>query len=144
MSKPSFALLSDPQGREEAWSDHSLLHTERVSHRQEALHLIVAPRHRDSTQGMTTGAFIMFPAEGNSTTVSAIDNHRAGEIQGQRLDSSSRLTNLESEADLYPNRSIGENRPAQRSLYQGGILRQPGGQHLVQVPSTDIDVPHQE
>ena len=44
-------------------------------------------------------AHIMVPAEGNSITVIAIDNHKAGKIHGQRLDSISRLINLGSEAD---------------------------------------------
>ena len=44
-------------------------------------------------------AQVMVPADSNSTTVIAIDNHKAGKIQGQRLDSISRLINLESKAD---------------------------------------------
>ena len=71
---------------------------------------------------MTNGAWqadtahIMVPAEGDFTTESAIDNHRAGEIQGQRLDSSSRLINLGSAAD--PNQQLyRRNRPAQRNLH---------------------------
>ena len=80
---------------EQPWSNHCL-HAERLSHGQEALHLIVAPGHRDSIQNMFTGALqadtahIMVPAAGSFT----IDNHKAGEIQGQRLDSSSRLITL--------------------------------------------------
>ena len=63
------------------------MHPERVSHGQEALHLIVAPSHRDSIQNMTTGALqantahIMVPADGSFTTAIAKDNHKAGEIQ---------------------------------------------------------------
>ena len=71
---------------------------------------IVAPEQRDPIQNMTNGAWqadtahIMAPAEGSFTTESTIDNHRAGEIQGQRLDSSSRLINLGSAAD--PNQQL--------------------------------------
>ena len=36
----------------------------------------------------------MVPADGNFTTVIAIDDHKAGEIQGRRLDSCSRLIDL--------------------------------------------------
>ena len=59
-----------------------------------------APRHRDFIQNMITGALqantaqVMVPADGSFTTVSAIDDNKAGEIQGQKLDSSSRLINL--------------------------------------------------
>ena len=82
----------------EAWSDHRL-HPERFSRGQEAIHLIAAPRHRDSSRRATGAlqadtAHVLVPADGKSITVIAIDNHMAGEIQGQRLDSSSRLITL--------------------------------------------------
>ena len=73
----------------EAWSDRRL-HSERVLHGQEARHLIVEPGHKDSTQNMITGALqadrvcTMVPAASSFTTVLAIDNHKADEIQGQR------------------------------------------------------------
>ena len=66
---------------------------------------IVVPVNRDSIQNLITGALqadtvqVMVPADSNSITVIAIDNHKSGKIQGQRLDSISRLFNLMSKAD---------------------------------------------
>ena len=132
----------------QAWSDHRL-RPERVSRGHEALHLIVAPRHRDSNQNMITGALqadiahIMVPADGNFTTVIAIDDHKAGEIQGQRLDRISRLITLRGMKHICIPTDLSAKTDSVASLHQGGILRQPGGQHMVQVRSRDIHVPHQ-
>ena len=60
----------------------------------------VALRHRDFILNMTTAALqadtaqVMVPADSCFAAVTAIDDHKTGEIQGQRLDSSSRLINL--------------------------------------------------
>ena len=102
---------------EQAWSNHRL-HAERLSHGQEALHLIVAPGHKDSIQNMFTGALqadtahIMVPAAGSFT----IDNHKAGE---------------------NPGTETGQQFEIDHSL-ESDILRQPGVQHLVQGRSRDI------
>ena len=48
------AKVEIPGGRE-AWSDHRL-HTERVHTDRQHCTFIVAPRHRDSSKNMTTGA----------------------------------------------------------------------------------------
>ena len=61
---------------------------------------IIALRHKDFILNMTTAALqadtaqVMVPAESSFTTAIAIDDHKSGEIQGQRLDSSSRLISL--------------------------------------------------
>ena len=66
---------------------------------------IVVPCNRDSIQNLITGALqadtvqVMVPADSNSITVIAIDNHKSGKIQGQRLDSILRLFNQMSKAD---------------------------------------------
>ena len=59
-------------------------------------------------------AHIVVPAAGSFTIVMAIDNRKAGEIQGQRLDSSSRLIIFWGVKQICINRRISENRPVQR------------------------------
>ena len=86
MSKPSFELLSVSYGREEARGVRD--DPGRVLHRQEALHLPSTEIPIRKLQADT--AHIMVPEDGSFTTVSAVDDRKAGEIQGRRLNSSSR------------------------------------------------------
>ena len=97
--------------------------------------LIVAPGHRDSIRNMITGALqadrvhITVPADGNSITVIAIDGNKAGEIQGQRQDNISRLNTLRAVKQICIPTDVSAKTDSVASPHQGGILRQPGGQH---------------
>ena len=86
-----------PEEEAEAWSDpahttkesceRAALHLHRCTQAQRFHHWRVASRHS--------------PGHGRFTAVIASDDQKADGIQGQRLDSSSRLINLRSKADLY-------------------------------------------
>ena len=88
LDKPSFAFtLYTAGGRRERLGVTTACTTKESHTDKRHYTFIVAPSHRDFIHNMTTGALqadtahIMVPADDNSTTVIAKDNHKAGEIQ---------------------------------------------------------------
>lgn len=98
--------------------------------------LIVVPGHRSFIKNMTIGALQantarnMVPTDGKFTADIAGENHKASEIQEQRLVNVSRLITLGSEADPHRREQDGVRHcrlqagKVQSSLHRRGVLRQ--------------------
>ena len=91
----------------------------------------------------------MVPADGKFRSDTAGDNHKASEIQEQRLANVSRLITMGSEANPHPREQGGVRHcrlqagKAQSSPHQRGVLRRPARPLVVQVSDSVIHVPHQ-